>query len=71
MNKPEKFKRKIEDWIENTIWSAYAERNLESHNNIITDYSLIKLKDEFLYIGKMFLLSELRELEKQKKTDKL
>jgi hypothetical protein len=59
-NKPEKFKEKIDKWLDNTIWSAYAERNLESHNNIVTDYSLIKLKDEFLYIGGIFLRSRTR-----------
>ena len=65
-NKPEEFKKKIEEWLENIIWSAYSERNLESHNNIVTDYSLIKLKDEFLYIGGIFLLSELRKSQKTK-----
>lgn len=66
-NKPEKYKEKIDKWLENTIWSAFAERNLESHNNISTDYSLIKLKDEFLYIGKIFLLSKIKEPKKSKK----
>jgi len=65
-NEPEKFEKKIEEWLENTILSAYAERNLESHNNIVTDYSLINLKDEFLYIGGMFLLSEIRKSQKTK-----
>jgi hypothetical protein len=67
-NEPNKYKVKIDKWLENTIWSAYAERNLESHNNINTDYSLIKLKDEFLYIGGIFLLSELKGLKKSPKT---
>ncbi len=64
----EEFKKKIEEWLENTILSAYAERNLESHNSIVTDYSLINLKDEFKYIGGIFLLSELKGLKKSQKT---
>lgn len=62
-NLPNKYKVKIDKWLENTIWSAYAERNLESHNNITTDYSLIKLKNEFLYIGEIFMLSKLKQIK--------
>ncbi|HAF30930.1 MAG TPA: hypothetical protein DCG75_17975 [Bacteroidales bacterium] len=54
-NNLEEYAKKIDIWLDETIWSVYAERNLETHNNIATDYSLIKLKHNFLYIGKIFL----------------
>lgn len=54
--RPDDYTTKIDKWLDNTIWSAYAERNLETHNNIVTDYSLIKLKQDFLFIGKIYFL---------------
>jgi hypothetical protein len=45
------FMLKLNDWIDRTINEVYTERNLETHNNITNDLSLIKLKDDFLYMS--------------------
>lgn len=56
INNEQQFLGKIEGWIEKTIYQIYAERNLETHNNIQTNLSLIKLKESFLYIANTVLL---------------
>ncbi|SDL38266.1 hypothetical protein [Kriegella aquimaris] len=43
----------LNDWIKDIIYQSYAERNLESHNNVITDISYYKLRESFVYIGKV------------------
>lgn len=40
----------ITNWIECTLNEVYSERNLETHNDIETELSLIKLKESFHFI---------------------
>lgn len=49
-NKEVEYFARVDNWIENTVEEVYRERNLEVHNNIQTDFSLISLKDDFLFI---------------------
>lgn len=48
---PTEYFDKVNSWIETIIYEVYAERNLETHNNISSEISSIKLKDTFLFIG--------------------
>ena len=41
----------LNKWLENIIYEVYAERNLETHNNVSSNISSIKLKGTFLFIG--------------------
>jgi hypothetical protein len=45
------FISKAEHWIEKTLLEVYAERNLETHNDIMTDLSLIKLRDCYISVA--------------------
>ena len=54
-NNKKEYLDSIDRWIEQIIIEVYAERNLETHNNISSDLSLIKLKDSFLYISQIIL----------------
>lgn len=49
-NSKDRYLDKVYQWIEDTIEEVYRERNLEVHNNIQTDFSLISLKNDFLFI---------------------
>jgi hypothetical protein len=47
---PESIFSKLFSWIEKTIYEVYSERNLETHNNISNDLSIIKLKEDFIHM---------------------
>jgi len=55
-NNKQQYYNSLDHWIEKTIYQVYAERNLEAHNNISTELSLIKLKDSFLHIANTVIL---------------
>jgi len=45
------FLEKIDEWTTTVIWLAYSERNLETHNNLKSDYSYLNIQNSILLIG--------------------
>ena len=62
------FIKKVDNWIEKTIDEVYIERNLETHNNISNNLSLLKLRDDFLYISRTIMQTSFKYCRKETKS---
>jgi len=51
--------------MKNIVWEVYAERNLETHNDIMTDISLIKLRGSYISIANTMIQVIYRNLNRK------
>jgi ribosome-associated translation inhibitor RaiA len=50
------FSDDLDSWVEKTVFECYAERNLEVHNNLRTDLSLLKLRETCIQLTNVLLI---------------